>query len=171
MTLLELENHRLSDALHTSLPSELWLAILKNLNPVSDDLLSLSLVCKKWRELIFSNPDPALWQNITLANFRNCSYENLTLVRFRNILKRFGYLLKVIRLQKCHELFTEMLLVHVSSLTALTSLEITGMIWSKKLLRMLRCPKSLRNVFLEASTSEKNRLAIFSYQGRFCSHN
>ena len=151
MTSLELENHRLSDALHTSLPSELWLAILKNLNPVSDDLLSLSLVCKKWRELIFSNPDPALWQNITLANFRNCSYENLTLLRFRNILKRFGYLLKVIRLQKCHELFTEMLLAHVSSLTALTSLEITGMVWSKKLLRMLRCPKSLRNVFLEAS--------------------
>ncbi|XP_022803994.1 uncharacterized protein LOC111341296 isoform X3 [Stylophora pistillata] len=155
MTSLELENRRLSDAFHSSLPSELWLAILKNLNPVCDDLLSLSLVCKKWREIIFANPDPALWQNITLVNFRNCSHENITLVRFRNVLKRFGHLLKVIRLQKCHELFSEMLLAHVSYLKALTSLEISGMIWSKKLLRMLRCSKSLKNLFLEASlTSE-----------------
>ena len=151
MASLEQEYRRLTETFEIALPSELWLAIFKKFNPVCDDLFTLSLVCKKWRDLIFTNPDPALWQNITLTNFRNCSYENSTLVRFRSILRRYGHHIKVIRLQKCHELFTEILLIYASSLTTLSTLEVTGMLWSKKLLRMLRCPKSLKNVFLEAS--------------------
>ena len=134
-----------------TLPSELWLAIFKKFHPIYDDLFALSLVCKNWRSLIFTNPDPTLWENVTLRNARNCSYESSVLIRFKTIIKRFGHFVKVIRLQKCHELFSEILLLYASSLSVLNTLEIAGMSWSKRLLRELRCQKSLRNVFLEAS--------------------
>ena len=134
-----------------TLPSELWLAIFKKFHPIYDDLFALSLVCKNWRSLIFANPDPTLWENVTLRNARNCSYESSVLIRFKTIIKRFGHFVKVIRLQKCHELFSEILLLYASSLSFLNTLEITGMSWSKRLLRELRCQKSLRNVCLEAS--------------------
>lgn len=150
MASFEQERNKLT-GFDIALPSELWLTIFKQFHPVHDDLFTLSLVCKKWRDLIFTNPDPTLWENITLTNVRNCSYENTTLVRFKNILKRFCRFIKLVRLQKCHELFAEILLIYASSLTALNTFEITGMPWSKRLLRMLRCPKSLKSVFLEAS--------------------
>lgn len=150
MASFEQEHHNLPE-FDIALPSELWSAIFKKFHPVHDDLFTLSLVCKKWRNLIFTNPDPTLWENITLTNVRNCTYENTSLARFKNILKIFCRHVKLIRLQKCHELFTEILLVYASSLTVLNTLEITGMPWSKRLLRMLRCPKSLKSVFLEAS--------------------
>lgn len=150
MASFEQELHRCAE-FDLVLPSELWLTIFKKFHPVHDDLFTLSLVCKKWRDLIFTNPDPKLWENITLTNVRNSSYENTTLVRFKNILKRFGRHIKLVRLQKCHELFTEILLIYAPSLTVLNTLEITAMPWSKRLLRLLRCPKSLKNVFLEAS--------------------
>lgn len=150
MASFEQEHHNLPE-FDIALPSELWSAIFKKFHPVHDDLFTLSLVCKKWRNLIFTNPDPTLWENITLTNVRNCTYENTSLARFKNILKIFCRHVKLIRLQKCHELFTEILLVYASSLTVLNTLEITGMPWSKRLLRMLRCPKSLKSVFLEGS--------------------
>lgn len=150
MAFLVQERHQVAE-FGIALPSELWLAIFKKFHPVHDDLFTISLVCKKWRDLIYTNPDPTLWEDITLTNVRNCSYENATFVRFKNILRRFCRYIKLVRLQKCHELFTEILLIYASSLTVLNTLEITGMPWSKKLLRMLRCPKSLNTVFLEAS--------------------
>jgi len=133
------------------LPSELWLAIFKKFHPLYDDLFTLSLVCKKWRSLILTNPDPALWENITVRSMRNCGYDNSILIRFKTIITRFSRHVKVIRLQKCHELFTEILLLYASSLSFLNTLEIAGMSWSKRLLRELSCQKSLRSIFLEAS--------------------
>lgn len=137
--------------LEVALPSELWLAIFKKFNPIYDDLFTLSLVCKNWRSIIVTNPDPSLWENITIRNVRNCSYDNAILNRFRIIIKRFGRYVKLIRLQKCHELFTEILLLYASSLSFLSTFEIAGMTWSKRLLRELKCHKSLRKVFFEAS--------------------
>lgn len=134
-----------------SLPSELWLAIFKKFHPIYDDLFTLSLVCKSWRSLIFTNPDPSLWENVTIRNVRNCSYENSILIRFQIIVKRFGRHVKLIRLQKCHDLFSEVLLAYASSLSVLNTLEIAGMTWSRRLLRELRCQKSLRSIFLEGS--------------------
>ena len=133
------------------LPSELWLAIFTKFNPVYDDLFTVSLVCKNWRSLIFTNPDPSLWENITIRNVRNCNYDNTILNRFKTIIKTFGRHVKLIRLQKCHELFAEIFLIYASSLSFLNTIEISGMPWSKRLLRKLRCNKSLKNVFLEAS--------------------
>ena len=134
-----------------SLPSELWLAIFKKFHPIYDDLFTLSLVCKSWRSLIFTNPDPSLWENVTIRNVRNCSYESSILIRFQIIVKRFGRHVKLIRLQKCHDLFSEVLLLYASSLSVLNTLEIAGMTWSRRLLRELRCQKSLRSIFLEGS--------------------
>ena len=135
-----------------SLPSELWLAIFKKFHPVYDDLFLLSVVCKSWRSLIITKPDPSLWENIAVRNVRNCCLKNTLLLRFKAILKRFGGHVKLIRLHKCHALFTEILLLHASSLSVLCTLEIAGMSWSKKLLRELRCRTSLKNVFIEASS-------------------
>ena len=136
---------------NVTLPSELWLVIFTKFHPVYDDLFSLSLVCRKWRSLIVNNPYPSLWEKIVVKNIRNCRLENTFLLRFKNILKRFGSRVKLIRLQKCHELFTDILLLYAPSLSVLNTLEIAGMPWSKRLLQELRCWKSLRSVFLEAS--------------------
>ena len=137
--------------LEISLPSELWLVIFKKLHPIYDDLLSLSLVCKSWRSLVVTNPDPSLWENIVVRNVRNCHQENNFLLRFKTILKKFGRHVRLIRLQKCHELFTEILVLYASSLSVLNTLEISGMSWSKSLLRQLSCRKTLKTIILEAS--------------------
>ena len=150
MAYFEEENGHNND-FGVALPSELWLAIFEKLNPVYDDIFTLCLVCKSWRSIIFTNTDPSLWEKIIVKNVRNCSYDSAILGRFRTIIKLFGRFVKLIRLQKCHELFTEILLLYAPRLSFLTTLEITGMPWSKRLLRALSCQKSLGNVTLEGS--------------------
>ena len=144
----------------SALPSELWLAIFKKFHPLYDDLFVLTLVCKKWRNLISTNPDPSLWENLNITNFRNCSYDTAVLFRFKNVLKKFGRLVKYIRLQKCHELFSDVLDAYAGTLSSLHTLEISGMVWAKRILKELICHKSLKSILLESAFVKEGIFAV-----------
>ena len=134
------------------IPDELWLKIFKFIHPVYYDLFHLSFVCKKWYNLVHS--DPYLWEQIPLSNLRRCSSESPLLKRFRKILIKYGKFIKTLAIHRCHQSYLNCLLQFIHGLVSLQTLELTGTKYNKELLRNLLCYKSLRNIVVEASDSE-----------------
>lgn len=148
------------------LPDELWLNVFKCFHPVYDDIFTLSLVCKQWREMIISHPDPSLWEVIEISNTRHCYLDSPYIARFTYILKNYARFVKVIKLRRSNGYFSDVLSRYTKRLWSLQVLEISGMNWDKKILHQLPCCKTLRSIKIEAacegqgSSFDKRDLAI-----------
>ena len=132
-----------------NLPSELLAHVLAFLHPIYDNLTCLSLVCKRWKEVI--EETSSLWKCIHFTRaYPLCIAEN---ARHRHVLRRC--LLKFRRYVTClrdHPItrtFTEpSLRKFLPRLSSLTCLDVPLLEWDPRFLQTLRCATKLEELNL-----------------------
>ncbi|XP_032242676.2 uncharacterized protein LOC116620873 [Nematostella vectensis] len=145
------------------LPDELWVKIFQCFHPVYEDLFAIACVCKKWRNLIITNPDPQLWDRVEIRNITRCYLDSAFLRRFNCVLRSMGKHIRVLKMHHCNYYFMDVLLRNCRNLDSLQEIEVTGMAWNGNLIEELRfCSKTLSSINLEACKFKGDALGTFT---------
>lgn len=132
-----------------ALPNELVAHTLAFLHPIYDNLARLSLVCKRWKEVI--EETPSLWKCIHFTRaYPLCITEN---AKHRDVLRHcllhFGRYVTCLRDHPITRTFTDPSLRRLlPRLTSLTCLDVPLLEWDPRFLRTLQCASTLEELNL-----------------------
>lgn len=134
-----------------ALPNELLAHILAFLHPVYDNLARLSLVCKRWKDVIENTP--SLWKCI---HFTRAYLQYITSARDRAVLRhcllKFGHFVTCLRDHPMAKTFTDPALQELlTRLKNLTRLDVPLLEWDPRFLQTLQCASVLEELNLTES--------------------
>lgn len=132
-----------------ALPNELLSHILSFLHPIYDNLARLSLVCKRWKEIV--EETPSLWKCIHFTRaYPLCVTEN---ARYRHVLRhclqRFERYVTCLRDHPITRTFTDPILRNLlPRLPSLTCLDVPLLEWHPEFLQSLKCASTVEELNL-----------------------
>ena len=132
-----------------ALPNELLAQILAFFHPVYDNLARLSLVCKRWKDVIENTP--SLWKCIHFTRAYPFCVTEYARHRdaLRHCLLKFGHYVTCLRDHPITRTFTDPSLRELlSRLTSLTCLDVPLLEWDPGFLQTLQCANVLEELNL-----------------------